>query len=87
MGRSRTDRRKRLQDAPLTDARSELNGRGPLDDFRPVIGFAGHSALVTLKLRQGFAAKLLATRKFVVRESETAKDRSKTSYRSLQVVR
>ncbi|HEY2053845.1 MAG TPA: PKD domain-containing protein [Solirubrobacterales bacterium] len=48
---------------------------------------AGHSALVTLTPKPKFAARLEAAAQLLVREVETAKGSTHTSYRRLRVVR
>ncbi len=48
---------------------------------------SGKSALVTLQPKPKFAAKLAAATKLLVRETETAKGKTSTTYRRLKVVR
>jgi hypothetical protein len=48
---------------------------------------AGHSALVTLRPQPKFATRLAAATKLLVREVETVKGVTHTSYRRLKVVR
>jgi hypothetical protein len=47
---------------------------------------AGHSVLVTLKPKPKFAARLAAATKLLVREVETVKGGTHTTYRRLKVV-
>jgi hypothetical protein len=47
----------------------------------------GKSALVTLMPKPRFVAKLDAAAKLLVREVETVKEKTKTSYRRMKVIR